>query len=116
MATGLYVDVHVPASITSALRRRGVDVLTSQEDGTTEADDSCLLERATALQRVLFTQDTDFLRIAAEWQANRKSFCSVIFARQVGPGIGEVVDELELFVQAAAENELWNMVFHLPMQ
>ena len=33
MSVALYMDVHVPLPITSALRLRGVDVLTAQEDG-----------------------------------------------------------------------------------
>lgn len=33
MGVTLYMDVHVPGSITRQLRRRGVDVLTAQEDG-----------------------------------------------------------------------------------
>ena len=39
MIVGLYMDVHVPMTITEGLRRRGVDVLTSQEDGTRRATD-----------------------------------------------------------------------------
>ncbi len=31
MAQALYMDVHVPSAVTEGLRRRGVDVLTSQE-------------------------------------------------------------------------------------
>lgn len=30
----LYMDVHVKQAITLGLRRRGVDALTAQEDGT----------------------------------------------------------------------------------
>jgi predicted nuclease of predicted toxin-antitoxin system len=59
------MDVHVPAAITDGLRLRGVDVLTAQEDGTGEFFDSDLLDRATALGRVLFTQDKGLLREAA---------------------------------------------------
>jgi hypothetical protein len=33
------MDHHVDAAITEGLRRRGVDVLTSREDGTTTWDD-----------------------------------------------------------------------------
>jgi len=33
------MDVHVPAAITSGLRSRGIDVLTSQEDQTTRFTD-----------------------------------------------------------------------------
>jgi len=53
----LYMDVHVPAAITQGLRRRGVDVLTSQEDGTRRASDDELLARATQLARILVSQD-----------------------------------------------------------
>jgi hypothetical protein len=54
------MDVHVPAAITSGLRRRGIDVLTSQEDGSERLPDDRLLERSTQLGRVLFSQDDDF--------------------------------------------------------
>ncbi|MBI4662229.1 MAG: hypothetical protein HY735_25705 [Verrucomicrobia bacterium] len=46
MSLGLYMDVHVPLPITRGLWRRGVDVLTAQEDHTTRASDPELLRRA----------------------------------------------------------------------
>jgi len=51
----LYMDVQVPAAITRGLRRRGVDVLTAQEDGTARLKDPALLDRATVLGRIIFT-------------------------------------------------------------
>lgn len=39
MSLRFYMDVHVPVVITQQLRRRGIDVLTSQEDGTRRASD-----------------------------------------------------------------------------
>ncbi len=39
MSLRFYMDVHVPQAITDELRRRGVDVLTAQEDGQAEAED-----------------------------------------------------------------------------
>ncbi|HEY7183167.1 MAG TPA: DUF5615 family PIN-like protein [Blastocatellia bacterium] len=64
MSVPQYFDVHVPYAITFGLRLRDVDVLTSQEDGTREVDDDVLLDRASALGRVLFSQDKDLLREA----------------------------------------------------
>jgi predicted nuclease of predicted toxin-antitoxin system len=61
MSIALYMDQHVPRAITNGLRLRGVDVLTAHEDGTSELDDASLLDRATELKRVLFTQDDDLL-------------------------------------------------------
>ncbi len=51
------MDVHVRWSITDGLRRRGVDVLTAQEDGAARVDDLPLLDRVTELGRVLFAPD-----------------------------------------------------------
>jgi len=64
VSVGLYMDVHVPYAITIGLRLRGVDAVTAQEDDASELDDSTLLDRATELGRVLFTQDDDLLREA----------------------------------------------------
>ena len=50
------MDVHVPAGIVRALRRRGVDVLTAQEDGAARLSDPALLDRATVLGRMVFTR------------------------------------------------------------
>ncbi len=49
MPLALYMDVHVPRAITNGLRRRGVEVITAQEDGSVELDDPPLLDRANAL-------------------------------------------------------------------
>ena len=72
------MDVHVPAPITRALARRGVDLLTAQEDGTAELADAQLLDRATALNRVLFTRDEDLLA-----EANTRQQAGRFFARAV---------------------------------
>jgi len=62
------MDVHVPQAITEQLRRRGIDVLTALEDGSEELPDDQLLERAFALERILFTQDIRFKALAEDWQ------------------------------------------------
>jgi len=59
VSAGLYMDVPVPNAITHGLILRGVDVLTAQADGTTRLEDPALLDRATELGRVLFTEDED---------------------------------------------------------
>ena len=60
----LYMDHHVPSAITAGLRKGAVDVLTAEEDGSARLDDDPLLDRATSLGRVLFSQDHDLLAIA----------------------------------------------------
>jgi predicted nuclease of predicted toxin-antitoxin system len=60
----LYLDHNVHGAITAGLRRRGIDCLTAQEDGMAQAGDPAILDRASRLQRVLFTHDDDLLVIA----------------------------------------------------
>jgi Domain of unknown function (DUF5615) len=79
----LYMDVHVKAAITAGLRRRGIDVVTAQEDGGAYIEDGALLDRATTLQRVLFSQNDDLLAIARERQATEVFFAGLIYGHQL---------------------------------
>jgi len=72
MPISLYMDAHVPRAITLGLRLRTVDVLTAQEDGSETLSDSELVNRATQLNRVLFTFDDDLLVEAARWCRRRR--------------------------------------------
>ena len=111
----LYMDVHVPDAITRALRQRGVDVLTAQEDGTREWLDDQLLERATELGRVLFTEDDDLLAEAARRQRSGSAFAGVIFTRQRALEIGRCVDDLEVIAKVSTSEEFANWVQYLPL-
>ena len=77
MTVGLYMDVHVPSAITHRLFLRGVDVLTAQADGTTQLEDPDLLDRATELGRVLFTEDEDLLAEATRRQRRGELFAGL---------------------------------------
>jgi hypothetical protein len=109
------MDVHVPAAITRALVLRNVDVLTAQLDRTTRLDDAALLDRATALGRMLFSQDDDLLAEATKRQRNGKHFSGVIYAHQLGITIGKAVNDLELLAQVGTPDEFANRVEYLPL-
>lgn len=115
MALKLYVDVHVPASLTRTLRSRSIDVLTSQEDGTRDVDDETLLFCAVSLERLLMTQDEDFLEIASRWLQSGREFPGLFFARQ-GQPVGRMATDLELCLTCCAADELRNRVIYLPLQ
>jgi hypothetical protein len=109
------MDVHVPAAITRGLVLREVDVLTAQLDGTTTMDDASLLDRATALGRVLFSQDEDLLAEATNRQRSDQRFSGVIYAHQLGITIGKAINDLEILAQAGTPEEFANRVEYLPL-
>src|SRR6266542_5976613 len=104
------MDQHVPGAITDGLRLRGVDVLTAEEDGTTRFEDSALLDRATALGRVLFSQDEDLLIEAAKRQEDRIPFSGVLYAHQQRITIGQCVSDLELLALAGEPEDFVSRV------
>jgi hypothetical protein len=112
----LFMDVHVHSAITDQLRLRNVDVLTAQEDGSRELSDSRLLERATELGRILFTQDVDLLTEAASRQRMGVRFVGVIYSAQKRVTIGKCIDDLELIAKAEDLSEWVNRVEHLPLK
>lgn len=116
MPLPLYTDVHVPAAITAGLRLRGIDVLTSQEDGSNRWTDDRLLQRSTALQRVFFSQDDDLLRLASRWLEEGIYFSGVVYAHQLSAGIGRLVQDLELVLTCMTREEMACRLFYLPLK
>ena len=111
----LYMDVHVNAAITAGVQRRGIDVITAQEDGSRRFEDSLLLDRATAFQRVLFSQDDDLLAIARERQITGIFFAGLIYGHQIAATIGKYVLDLELMCKALDREDMANRVEYLPL-
>ena len=111
----LYMDVHVKAAITAGLRRRGIDVVTAQEDGGAHLEDMALLDRATALQRVLFSQDDDLLAIARQRQATGVFFAGLIYGHQLAATVGKYVLDLEVVCQVLDPEEMTNRIEYLPL-
>ncbi len=109
------MDHHVHRSITTGLRLREVDVLTAYEDGTSEWADPLLLDRATALGRVLFSQDRDFLVEATHRQAAGIPFAGVIYAHQLYVSIGKCIADLELVAKINEAADLQNRIQYLPL-
>jgi predicted nuclease of predicted toxin-antitoxin system len=112
----LYIDVHVRQAITTGLQLRGVDVLTAQEDGGSRFPDDILLDRATTLERVLFSQDRDLLREAARRQQRSVPFAGLIYAHQLKMTVGQCVRDLELLAFTSDPEDFVGRVEYLPLR
>jgi hypothetical protein len=78
-------------------------------------DDSKLLDRATAVGRVLFSQDEDLLAEAAKRQRNGLSFAGVVYAHQTALTIGQAIYDLEILASLGLPEDFANRVVYLPL-
>ena len=99
------MDQQVAAAISEGLRRRGVDVLTAQEAGMCSPTDKEHLAFGLLHGRVIFTQDSDFLRMHAAGFRHG----GIVYAHQQTP-VGHVIRELMLIVEVLGAED---MVGHL---
>jgi len=115
MVLAYYMDHHVPKAITNGLRLRGVDGLTAYEDCANEFDDPELLDRASMLKRVLFTQDDDLLREANKRLRKGIPFYGVIYAHQLQAPIGIRIRDLEIIARVGEPEDIVNKIQFLPL-
>ena len=100
-----YMDEHVQRAVTRGLRHRGVDVLTAQDAGMLQATDEQHLAFALREDRVIFTQDTDFLGLHAAGRPHR----GIVYAPQQTP-IGTIVRGLMLVHDVMSPEDMANHV------
>lgn len=92
-----------------------VDVLTAAEDGAARLDDESLLTRATQLNRILFSQDSDLLVLANRWLATGRRFAGLVYCRQGALSLGDMIRDLEMIAQALGPDEAENRIYFLPL-
>ena len=115
MSLAFYLDHHVPAAIADGLRQLQVDVLTVAEDGKADWNDDQLLERALELGRMVFTQDRDFLVLAARWQESRREFAGMVYGHQLRVTVGGAVRDIALIASVMTRADMRNRVEFLPL-
>ncbi|MEW5869703.1 MAG: DUF5615 family PIN-like protein [Chloroflexota bacterium] len=100
-----YLDEHVHKAVADGLRRRGVDVLRSQEAGMMAASDRQHLELALREGRVIFTQDADFLRL----HTLGSDHAGIVYMPQHSP-VGQMVRQLMLVYDLMDAEEMRNHI------
>jgi len=109
------MDHHIPWAVTAGLRKRGIDVLTAEEDAANELPDPQLLDRAGALRRVLVSQDRDLIIEAARRQRENTWFSGLIWGSELSKTLRGTLDDIELIAHLYEPDEFANHVEFLPL-
>ena len=89
--------------------------MTAYEDDHHEVPDAELLDRASALGRLLFSQDDDLLAEATRRQRAAIPFMGVVYGHQRRLSIGQCISDLEVIAKAGVPGEIANEIIYLPL-
>ena len=101
-----HLNENVSTVVAEGLRRRGIDVTTTPELSLIGVSDQVQLKFALSQKRVIFTQDTDFLRMH---QAGI-THAGIIYCSQGSKSIGEVIRGLVLIWELLEPNDMLGKV------
>ena len=106
MPLALLCDEHIPFPIIDGLRRRGIDVTTVQESGMRGALDRLILEAAHMQGRVVYTNDSDFLR----HHAIGSDHSGIIYHHILDYSLGEAIRRVSLICELLSPEEMLGRV------
>jgi len=106
MKIRFHTDEQVERAIAEALRRRNIDVTTTPEVKLLGANDEEQLAFATSQERVILTQDDDFLAL----HDRGLEHYGIVYCHQNSRSIGEIVRGLILIWEALEPFEMKNHV------
>ncbi len=98
-----YMDEHVAKAVIRGLRQRGVDVMTVVDADMLGAKDQEHLNFAFRECRVIFTQDDDFLQLAAKGHPH----AGIVYSPQ-HTSVREIIQGLMLIYQVLEPKEMAN--------
>lgn len=104
-----HLDEHCPHAIAEGLRRHGIDVTTSTDAGLLRAPDEDHIAFSRSQGRVIFTEDDDYLMLAARGIPH----AGITYCHQQTRSIGEVIDALVLIWEVCEPEELAGRVEYI---
>ena len=109
MPLPILCDEHTSYAIVAGLRRQGIDAEAVQRVGLASTADPLILAAARQLERVIYTRDTDFLRL----NSSGVQHLGILYHHPRKYSIGEAIAAVALACQALSMEEMRNRVEYL---
>ena len=104
-----HLDENANSAIGQGLKRRGIDVTTTLEAGLISASDEQQLSFAYSQQRVIFTQDRDFL----ELHYSGLNHSGIVYCIKGSRSTGEILRGLILIWEVLTPEEMRGHIEYL---
>ncbi|MEO0519141.1 MAG: DUF5615 family PIN-like protein [Cyanobacteria bacterium P01_A01_bin.116] len=102
MKIRFHLDENVSNTIADGLRRRGIDISTTPEQGLIAASDEEQLAFAYSQQRVIFTQDRDFLILHSAGSEH----AGIAYCIKGSRSVGDIIRGLVLIWEVLSADEI----------
>jgi len=106
----IYTDESVNIAVVEGLKRRGIDAFSARDMGNLGLTDQEQLIFANNQEAVVFSHDTDFLRIAAKWIKGKRAHHGIIYCHQKDYTLGECIRRLKLLATILTRDDIINHV------
>ena len=106
----IYTDESVDVAIAEGLQRRGIGAFSARDGDKLGLTDEEQIIFASKENATIFTHDTDFLQIAAQWKDERRIHYGVIYCHQNAYGIGDCIRNLKILVAVLTQEDMINHI------
>ncbi len=104
-----HLDENVSNAIANGLRMREIDVTTTPEQKLIAASDDIQLKFALSQERIIFTQDIDFLRIHRQGV----NHLGIVYCPQQTKSIGQIIQGIVLIWELLTPEEMIDHIEYL---
>lgn len=103
----IYADENIERSIVEGLRRRKIEVLSAIELGYIGKPDEFHIKKASEMNAIILTHDSDFLRIASSKDVTHNG---IIFSHSKNVSIGQCIRGVELIARVLTDKDMKNYI------
>jgi predicted nuclease of predicted toxin-antitoxin system len=104
----IYADESVNVAIVDGLKRRGVDAFSARDIAKLGMTDDEQLDVAAKRGAVIFSHDSDFLKLAL----NRRH-SGIVFVHRQKYSVGECIRKLKFIAETKSAQEMLNQIIFL---
>jgi predicted nuclease of predicted toxin-antitoxin system len=102
MEIRFHLDEHIDHEVATGLRTRGIDVTTATDAGLLHSGDQDHLRYALDSQRIVFTNDQDFLRLHSQGVPH----AGIVFCARGSRSTKEIIRHLALLHDCMTADEM----------